>query len=99
MKQAQIFNEPTEVKFNNFNNENPRVYELYKKYALALIQRGHKRIGSKMIIERIRYETKLLTTDKDYKINNNYTAHYARLFTRDFPQHVDKFCFKNLTAY
>lgn len=85
-----------ETKFEMFHRGNPKVYYLYKKVALSLIEAGLQKIGSKMIIERIRYESKLSTTGHDYKINNNFTCYYSRKFCRDFPQYTDKFYFKSL---
>lgn len=82
--------------FNEFHRDNKHVYFLYRKFAFQLIESGHKRLGSKMIVERIRYETAIKTTDQDYKINNDFTAHLARLFVRQHPEHSDKFVFKKL---
>ena len=97
--QINFLTEPMEVKFQNFNKENPRVYELYKRFAFSLIEKGHERLGSKMIMERIRWETKISTTDHEYKINNNYTAYYARMFVKEFPYLIDKFRFRKLITY
>jgi hypothetical protein len=91
--------EPKEVKFQKFHDLNPKVYELYKKFALQLINAGRKRIGSKMIIERIRWETSINTKGEEYKINNDYTCFYSRMFTIEFPQHKDKFQFRELRSY
>lgn len=88
-----------EDKFNQYHRNNKGVYELYKKFAFQLINSGAKKIGSKMIIERIRWETKIKTKGGVYKINNNHTAFYARLFERDFPQHSEIFFTRRLRQY
>ena len=98
-KQINFLSEPMEVKFLNFHNENKEVYELYKKYALELIESGRNKIGSKMIVERIRWETIIRTKGDIYKINNNYTCYYARLFIREFPRYADRFNFRQLRTY
>lgn len=98
-KQIELMTEPMEVKFQNFDLENPQVYKLFKRFALDFIKRGHKRLGSKMIIERIRYETMIRTTGDKYKINNNYTCHYARKFERENPLFIGYFRTKLLTTY
>ena len=84
-------------RFNEFHRDNPHVYKLYEHFAFELIGRGHKRLGSKMIIERIRWETMIKTTDETYKISNDFTALYAREFVKNHPQHADKFVFKSVS--
>lgn len=80
-------------RFARFHKENPRVYLLFEKFALQLIKDyGYKRLGAKMIMERVRWEC--YTEGKDergFKINNDFIAHYARLFIRNYPQHAQCF--------
>lgn len=84
-------------RFIEFHQQYPQVYLLYKKFALALINAGNTKLGSKMIIERIRWEYKTGSKDAEgFKINNNFTAHYARLFIKDHPQYKDFFEFREL---
>ena len=95
-------------KFEQFNRDNPVVYDLFKKYAFFLInKRGKKRLSSKLIINRIRWEQYIETTDeiipnnkapdqKRYRINDAYTASYARMFCKDFPEHEEKFEMRKL---
>lgn len=78
--------------FAKFHHDNPRVYMLFKIFALQLLKNEPKRIGAKMIMERVRWECFTGTKDElGYKINNNYTAHYARMFIKEFPQHWQHF--------
>lgn len=85
-----------EHKFDKFDAENPRVYELFKRFALSAIQKGRNRIGARLIIERIRWETMVETTDEDYKINNNYAPYFVRKFIKDFPEYSDRFQIRQL---
>ena len=71
--------------FSEYHSKNPQIYVEFKRFAFELIYAGHKRLGSKHIIERIRWET-MITTDGLFKINNNYTVDYAYLFEQDYPQ-------------
>ena len=66
---------------------------MFERFAKQLIEQfGYKRIGAKMIIERVRWECAINSKDKQgYKINNDYTAHYARLFIQNNPQYRDCF--------
>ncbi len=75
-------------KFLRFHTKYPQVYRLFVKFAKQLLDKGLQTIGSKMIIERIRWEVATESMDEDgFKINNNYTCYYSRLFMNDHPQH------------
>ena len=73
----------------NFHRENPKIWHLFCEFTFELIKRGFKHYGAKSIMERIRWHTD--TPDKDgkstFKINNNYTAFYARGFMIKYPNH------------
>ena len=71
------------TEWKHFHVENPEVYELFKRFAFEAINKGHLRLSSEMIINRIRWETSVVTSDKDYKINNDYKPFYARLFMEE----------------
>lgn len=84
--------------FQDFHRDNPRVYELFRKFALWLIEtKGKKKISSKLIINRIRWEIYLETKTEDkYRINDAFTSHYARLFILEFPKYSDRFELRRL---
>ena len=71
------------TEWKHFHVKNPEVYELFKRFAFEAINKGHLRLSSEMIINRIRWETSVVTSDKDYKINNDYKPFYARLFMEE----------------
>jgi len=75
-----------------FHLDNKHVYEEFEKLALQLIEKGAKRLSSKMIIEYLRasHYIKTLSTD-GYKINNDYTASYARYFEYMHPEYKNYF--------
>lgn len=79
-------------RFKKFIEAYPYVYTLFEKFAFELINRGHKKIGSKQIVERIRwfYATESMD-DAGFKINNNYTCYLSRMFMQKHPQHKDIF--------
>ena len=70
--------------FEQYQERNPRIYKEFVHYAHQLIMAGQNKIGSKLIFERIRWESKIERRD-EFKINNNFTADYARKFEQDFP--------------
>ena len=80
-----------EDKFTVFNQENPKVYELFKDFALRAIKtalaRNQKYLSADMIMHRIRWETLVETTDDTYRINNNWVANYSRMFQKEFAEY------------
>jgi hypothetical protein len=70
--------------FQQYHERNPQIYEEFKRFAFLLINRGHKKIGSKQVFERIRWESMIERTER-YKCNNNFTADDARKLESDFP--------------
>ena len=77
--------------FKTFHSKNPEVYELFKTFTFRAINAGHIRLSSEMIINRIRWETSVETTDKDYKINNDYKPFYSRMFMYEYPKYKNFF--------
>ena len=71
--------------FARFHEANPHVYEALKYVALWAVRNGRK-LGMKAIYERVRWEYNLQTADEPYRLNNNYTAHYARLLMEQEPE-------------
>lgn len=72
--------------FEEYHQENPFIYEEFKRFSLQLVNNGHTKIGAKQVAERIRWESMTQKKGK-FKFNNNYTADYARKFESDFPQY------------
>lgn len=102
IQQLEMFNpyhKSIYVKFLAFHTQHPQVYILFDRFAKQLIEKGHKKLGSKMIMERIRWEISTGSKDQDgFKINNNYTAHYSRLFIKNNPQYREYFDFREIRA-
>lgn len=67
-------------RFERFHADNPVVYETLVRLARQWVSRtGRHRLGIKSLCERARWDIAFITDDPDYKINNNWTAYYARL--------------------
>ena len=80
-----------EEKFVKFHAENPHIYNLFCKYAQEAIDSGKTRISHWLIINRIRWDSEVLTETEDkFKISNDYIALYARKFIKDNP-HMEGF--------
>ena len=74
-----------EQNFAKFDAENPHVWVMFCNFARQMADRGHAILSSKLIFERMRWETMMTTNDSLYKLNNNYTAYYARKWNMEYP--------------
>ena len=70
-----------------WHKENPEFYELFKRFTFQAIQKGHRRLSAWLIVNRIRWETMIVTTGNEYKISNDFIALYARLFMHEYPDY------------
>jgi len=75
-------------KFITYNSKNPAVWQLFKKYTLMAIKSGRKTYSAKAIFERIRWFHEIEGRDSlGFKLSNNHTAYYSRLFMERYPQY------------
>tara|TARA_R110000796_G_scaffold43000_2_gene105861 strand:- start:4219 stop:4494 length:276 start_codon:yes stop_codon:yes gene_type:complete len=86
-------------KFDDWHKENPEVYVLFCKFTLQASERGHKRLSAWMIVNRIRWETAVVTTGDDYKVSNDFIALYARKFMEDYPKYKGFFVTKEMKRH
>ena len=67
-------------KWLKWHNENPHVYVLFEHFTKEAIRNGHTRLSAWLIINRVRWETSIVTTGDDFKIGNDFIAFYSRHF-------------------
>ena len=84
-------------RFQAYDKRNPQVYQRFKQLALVLQAKGRKRVGAKLIMERIRWDT-VVSGDDSFKINNNYTSRYVRKLIEEMPVMRDLFATRELRA-
>ena len=80
-----------------WHKQNPEFYKLFERFTFQAIERGHTRLSAWLIVNRIRWETMIVTTGDDYKISNDFIALYARLFMHYNPQYKGFFRTKPMT--
>ena len=74
--------DPIERAFWEFHSENPDVYRELRSLALSLKGKGHDHYGIKALFEVVRFNRAAATSDETFKLNNNYSALYARLLMK-----------------
>jgi hypothetical protein len=72
--------------------QNPAVWRMFEKYTLDAIASGRK-LGAKAVMERVRWESEI-ERNQEFKVSNNWTAYYARVFAIKHPAHRRYFDFK-----
>jgi hypothetical protein len=88
---------PIEARFWDFHREHPSIYALFDRFTREALRR-RDRLGISLITERIRWETAVVSSGDEFKINNNFRAYYARLWMRNNPQFGRAFETRRLLA-
>lgn len=74
------------LQWKKFHFANPRIWSLYQIFAYQALDAGHSRYSSDAILHRIRWHVTVETRDASgFKINNNNSAYYSRLFAKMYP--------------
>ena len=73
--------------FERFHQAHPDIYKLFKQFAFEKIVMGFKHYSADAVLHAVRWHCDVSTTNQAPKINNNYTAFYARMFHKDFPEY------------
>ncbi len=83
-------------KFLSYHQANPGIWRAFERCAFDLIHRGIKHYGAKAIAEIIRFNRLIETAKDDFKLDNNFTAYYARIWGLKYPHHKEFFEFRNV---
>ncbi len=91
-----------DAKFELYDRENPHVFLKFVRFAYNLKHAGRTRIGAKLIMERIRWDTMVSANTEpsgtEYKVNNNYTSRYARKMVQLYPEFKTFFSIRMLKS-
>lgn len=79
-------NRKTIAAFLLWHRANPDVWNEFEKITLELLSKGRKHYGAKAIMEVIRFN-RVISSGPDFKINNNFTAYYVRIFEAKYKIH------------
>lgn len=72
----------------DYHEKHPEVFKLFDQFTRDRIKLGFKNYGAMAIFQRIRWELdKPEYQNHDFKINNNYSAFYARAWMKLNPEH------------
>jgi len=85
-------------RFLEFHAENPHVYKALLRFALEAYAAGRGRFSMRAIFHRARWYTRIETTDPDWKINDRWSPHYARMMMEAVPELEGFFELRELRA-
>jgi len=85
-------------RFLEYNQVNPEIYKMFKKFTFEVIKSGYQNCGSQMIIERLRWESMIVAKNDKFKINNDYAAFYSRRFMMEHPKYNNFFRIRSSVA-
>lgn len=78
--------------FCDFHRDNRHVWMLFERFSLQVIAAKFERYSSDAICHRIRWHMDIETLgEEQYKLNDHFTAYYARLFAVKYPSRVGFF--------
>lgn len=71
--------------FIEFDRQNPRIYQEFRRLAVSAKRKGHDRWSAKGIFEVVRWNLAMNTNTPvtDYKLNNNLTSRMARKLIKE----------------
>ena len=80
------------TRFAAFDKANPHIGRMFDAITLSLIEKGCKRYSADAILHRVRWETMVMVTQawgsgSVFKINDHWSACYARRFLDQYPEH------------
>ena len=80
------------ARFAMIDAANPQVWRLFERFTFELIRRGFRHYSADAVLHRVRWETATAIADQStFKINNNWSAFYARKFRDLHPKHAEFF--------
>jgi len=77
--QSTLLEDSNRERFEIFHNGNPDIYKALIRRARQLKARGYKGVSIRLVLEVVRFDFMVFSTDQEYKINNNHAPFYARL--------------------
>jgi hypothetical protein len=89
--QLSLLPDPLDVRFAEYHQANPHIYDAIVDICREWKAAGQSRIGMKMVIEVLRWQRGIRSTDEDFAVNNSMGSRYARLVMANEPDLVGFF--------
>lgn len=96
MNYFQLNGESIRDGFLKFHKENPHIYASFEQQAMNAINKGRTKLSAKLIINWIRWNEFIESSDKNFSVNDAFQALYAREFINRHPEHSGIFEMRKL---
>lgn len=87
----ETMNSSEVVKFMEYHQKYPTVYQRFKQLAFDAKRIGHKHFSARGLFQVMRFKMGGDVKDDGFKYNNNYTPMYVRLLEKECPEFVNFF--------
>lgn len=94
MNYQTLHNKSISEGFKEFHMANPEIYKMFESECYKAIEKGVTKISAKLILNVIRWNRIVSTTDENFKINDAFQRSYAVLFCELNPMHKHIFNFR-----
>lgn len=74
-------------KWQAWHDQNPHIWSYFAMFTAEAVTAGRSKVSHWLIVNRIRWETSVVTKGNDFKISNDFIAFYARLWNEKYPQY------------
>lgn len=78
-QQLALLADPLDVRFAEYHQANPHIYDAIVALCREWIAAGHERIGIGMVFEVLRWQHGLRAEGDQFAVNNTMRSRYARL--------------------
>ena len=93
---------PVETRFKEFHDKNPQVWAEFKRIGLwavsVCLKKDIQYLSADLIANQVRWKSFISSTDKEFKINNNWTSYFSRMFQIEYPEYAYLFRNRKTTA-
>jgi hypothetical protein len=107
LSKAQVFNGLCEMGvassaadlFLQYHSQRPQIWRAFEATALHLLASRGGDFGAKEVFENLRRGNEELPTIGEFKLDNNFTAMYARVFVLFHPEYKARIKLKKARGY
>lgn len=90
-RQLSLLEDPLDVRFAEYHQQHPEVYDAIVQLCRDWKAAGHQRIGIGMVVEVLRWQHGLRVAGEQFGIDNSMRSRYARLVMANEPDLIGFF--------
>jgi len=87
-----------QIDFEQYDKDNPRIWQVFLYYSIKTKAKGFSHYSAKAIFELCRWHEGIPMGEDGFKLNNIYTADYARKLMQTNPSFIGFFRTRKLKS-